>query len=91
MNWRLERQMARRKKKLNKPVVILLSGIGLVIIVLAVTALWGMGFIDRIFPKDPARLAREAEQLLQQRKYREAIRKLDEAARAAAVEIFRGS
>ena len=75
--------MARRKRKLNKPVVILLTGIGLLVIVLVVTTLWGMGFVDRIFPKDPARLAREAERLLQQKKYREAIRKFDKAVDAA--------
>ncbi|MHC4715417.1 MAG: tetratricopeptide repeat protein, partial [Planctomycetota bacterium] len=78
--------MAKKRKKLNKPLAILLGVTGLLLVLLVVAAMMTLGIFDRFFPPDPVKLAEDAERLLKDGQYRRAIDQYDKAAKWAKKE-----
>ena len=72
--------MAKKRKKLNKPLAILLSVSGLLVVMLVVTVVMGTKLADRLFPPDSEKVAAEAKRLLDGGEYELAIKEYDRAA-----------
>ncbi len=71
--------MARKRKKINKRVAILLACIGALVIALGVTMVFSGGLLNRLFPKDASALMEQGRQFLK------------EGDRLAADRAFRGA
>ena len=82
--------MAKKRKKLNKPLAILLCVTGVLLLMFIAAGVMLTGFIDTVFPPDPTKLARDAVRLLEDDKYAEAIHAYGRAAKVVKGEAKAG-
>jgi tetratricopeptide (TPR) repeat protein len=76
--------MARKRKKLNKRVAILMGCIGVLVIALGVTMVFSTGWVNRLFPKDASALMEQGRRLVKEGNREKADRAFTEALSAAA-------
>ncbi|HUS90796.1 MAG TPA: tetratricopeptide repeat protein [Phycisphaerae bacterium] len=76
-----------RRKKLNKRVAVLLGAMGAVVVALVLVLVLQKGgsLLDRLFPRDPVELLKQAKAAQTAKKYEAAAKLYDEAIRAARV------